>query len=225
MILRFFSAAEVGKRDCFRSITSLGHILPFFFASICLALTPLPYHKVKFVYDGDTILLASGEKVRYLGIDAPEIDHTGGNSEFMASAARDFNIELVNRTQVRLEFDQEKRDRYGRLLSHVFLKNGKMVNAMVVRKGLAHVMLKSQDFKYKDLFLDCQRKAMKDRLGIWSRPFKHQEEFYSGNKNFFRFHRPSCPFGSRILARNLIRFDTRHDAFWEGYSPCKRCRP
>jgi len=38
-------------------------------ASLCLSLTPMPYHKVKYVYDGDTILLESGEKVRYLGIN------------------------------------------------------------------------------------------------------------------------------------------------------------
>ena len=200
-------------------------ILLVILVTVCLSLTPASYHNVKFVYDGDTILLKGGEKVRYLGIDAPEIDHEGGKSEFMAHAARDLNLRLVNGAQVRLEYDQEKRDRYGRLLSYVFLKNGNMVNATLVRRGLAHVTLRNQNLKYKGLLLDCQRKAMKDKLGIWNRPFKRVEKSYLGNLSSYRFHRPNCPFGSKISRRNLVRFKTRHDAFREGYSPCKRCRP
>ncbi|MBW1704901.1 MAG: thermonuclease family protein [Deltaproteobacteria bacterium] len=200
-------------------------ILIIILATVCLSLTAADYHRVKFVYDGDTILLDNKSKVRYLGVNSPEIDHKGGKSEFMAHAARNLNLELVKRARVSLEFDKEKKDRYGRLLAYVFLENGEMVNALLVRKGMAHVLLNNLGLKYGGILLDCQRKAMKEKLGIWSRPFKVQEKFYLGNRNSYRFHRPDCPFAKKISRKNGVRFKSRYDAFREGYSPCKRCRP
>jgi endonuclease YncB( thermonuclease family) len=181
--------------------------------------------RVKFVYDGDTILIDNNEKVRYIGINSPEIDHKGKKSEFMAHAAKDLNSRLVHGVQIILEYGPEKRDSYGRLLAYVFLKNGDMVNAIMARKGLAYIMLKRPNVKYKELFMECQQKAMKEKLGIWSRPFKKDEKLYLGNQNSFRFHRPSCPFAKKISRKNIIRFNTCYDAFWAGYSPCKRCCP
>jgi micrococcal nuclease len=194
-------------------------------ASLCLSMAPADYRSVNFIYDGDTILLNGGDKVRYLGIDAPEIDHNGGKSEFMAHAARNFNNKLVKGARVKLEYDQEKRDQYGRHLAYVFLENGDMVNAVLLRKGLAHVLLYSLNVKYKALLLDCQRKAMKERLGIWRKLPKREDKYYLGNRSSYRFHRPSCLFGRKISRRNIVRFRSRYDAFWSGYSPCRRCRP
>ena len=200
-------------------------ILIIILATVCLSLTAAGYHRVKFVYDGDTILLDNKKKVRYLGINSPEINHKGGKSEFMAHAARNLNLVLVAGARVSLEFDKEKKDRYGRVLAYVFLKNGDMVNALLVRKGMAHVLRNNLGLKYEDLLLDCQRKAMKEKLGIWSKPFKGQEKFYLGNRNSYRFHRQGCPFARKISRKNGVRFKSRYDAFWEGYSPCKQCRP
>ena len=192
-----------------------------------LSLAPIPssWHRVKYVFDGDTILLQNREKVRYLGIDAPEIDHEGEKSEFMALDARKFNMNSVAGSPIRLEFDGKKRDRYGRLLAYVFLETGDMVNALLVRRGLAHVMFKKGNIRYEDHLLRCQRQAMKEKLGIWSRPCKGNEKFYLGNRNSYRFHRPGCRFAARISSRNLVRFRSRIDAYWQGYSPCRECRP
>lgn len=205
-----------------RSLKIIGLII---LATVCLSFSAAHYHKVKSVYDGDTILLDNKKKVRYLGINAPEIDHKGGKSEFMAHAARKLNLELVAGSWVKLEYDWEKQDHYGRVLTYVFLKNGDMVNALLVRKGMAHVLRNNLGLKYEDLLLDCQRKAMKEKLGIWSKRFKGQEKFYLGNRNSYRFHRPGCPFARKISRKNGVRFKSRYDAFWEGYSPCKRCMP
>ena len=60
---------------------------------------------VKQVYDGDTLLLSTGEHVRYIGVDAPEIDHQGGKSDFLANEARRLNAALVQGKPVRLELD------------------------------------------------------------------------------------------------------------------------
>jgi micrococcal nuclease len=194
-------------------------------AIFSLALNPSSWHRVKYVFDGDTILLQNREKVRYLGIDAPEIDHEGGKSEFMALDARKFNMNSVAGFPIRLEFDGEKRDRYGRLLAYVFLETGDMVNALLVRRGLAHVMFTNGNIGYEDQLLRCQRQAMKEKLGIWSRPCRGNEKFYLGNRNSHRFHRPGCRFAKKISRKNTVRLKSRYDAFWEGYSPCNRCLP
>ena len=199
--------------------------LPIILSGFCLSLTTTISRLVVFVYDGDTILLDGGDTVRYIGIDTPEIDHKNGNHEFMAQAAKDFNIKLVKGARVKIEGDHERKDRYGRRLAYVFLENGDMVNAILVKKGLAHVMLKTPNVKYKTELLDCQREAMKERLGIWSRSPATAEKYYLGNKNSYRFHRPNCPFGRKVSKKNIVRFQSRNDAFWEGYSPCKKCRP
>jgi len=192
---------------------------------ISLSLTPVQDCAVKWVYDGDTILLQTGQRVRYVGIDAPEIGHGQEKSEYMALASKALNRRLAKGTRVRLEFDRVKRDRHGRLLAYVYLENGDMVNALLVRKGLAHVMAQKPNLKYFSLLLENQRKAMKENIGIWGRTPRPLERFYRGNKKSCRFHRPSCPFAKDIHPRHLIIFDKRRDALWEGYSPCRRCKP
>ena len=202
---------------------NLLQILLIAFISLSFAFSA--YNRVQFVYDGDTILLKTGEKVRYLGIDAPEMDYEGKESEFLATTSRDYNARLVNKKRVRLEFDQEKRDHHGRLLAYVFLEGGDMLNALLLRQGLAHVMVKRPNLKYFTILLDNQRLAMKARRGIWSQATGKLERDYLGNDKSYRFHRPQCSFAAQIRPDNLVRFYSRHKAFWEGYSPCRRCRP
>jgi micrococcal nuclease len=193
-------------------------------AGIGLVQGPVSYNRVKFVYDGDSILLNSGEKVRYLGIDTPEIDHGQGDSEFMADASKAFNLKLVGKAQIRLEFDRKKRDVYGRILAYVFLEDGRMINQILVRKGYAHVMFGNQRLRYEALLLDCQRRAMKEKLGIWTYLKMEDESSYVGNLKSRRFHGQHCHFGNRIHSKNLVRFKSCYDAFWHGYSPAACCR-
>ncbi len=195
------------------------------FACLQLSLAPDSYHRVQFVYDGDTLLLENGARVRYLGIDAPEMDHENGNHEFMAERSWQFNKSLVQHQLVKVVQGLEKKDPYDRILGYIFLKDGRMVNDVIVRNGMAHVMIKSEKIKYAGMLLESQRKAMQQKVGIWSRDFKKKEPFYIGNRRSLRFHRPDCPFGKKISPPNLIRFKTRRHAFWQGYSPCRKCSP
>jgi endonuclease YncB( thermonuclease family) len=181
---------------------------------------------VKMVYDGDTVLLSTGEQVRYLAVDAPEIDHKGDKgSDFLAHEARELNVRLVQGRPVRLEFDQERKDHHGRLLAYVFLQNGDMINQVLVRRGLARVLLKPPNLKYSSLVLDAQRQAMAERVGISQKGFENPEAHYIGNSDSYRFHRPSCPLGKTVSGRHRLRFETAYKAYWEGFSPCSQCRP
>jgi endonuclease YncB( thermonuclease family) len=199
--------------------------LLFLSAMPCIFLDYEAFYHVKFIYDGDTILLENGHKVRYVGINSPEINYHGQKMEFMALKAKEYNGNLLKGKRVRLEFDKENKDKHGRLLAFVFVENGEMVNKKLVERGLATVMTIRPNLKYRSVFLKCQRKAMKNRIGIWGRQSLCDERIYIGNANSFRFHRPGCSFGRRVSDENRILFKTPYEAFWEGFSPCKRCVP
>jgi micrococcal nuclease len=194
-------------------------------AFLSLSLAPHPYQVVRYVVDGDTIILETGEPVRYLGIDAPEMEHDGEPNEFMALESRRLNHDTVNHNRVRLEFDQEKRDHHGRLLAYVFLQNGEMVNALLVKKGLARVLAVKPNLKYFHLLLESQRGAIKEKAGLWVKAPERPEPFYVGNPKSYRLHRPGCPLGKKISPASRIKFSDSLQAYWEGFSPCRRCRP
>jgi micrococcal nuclease len=180
---------------------------------------------VKQVYDGDTLALNTGEQVRFIGVDTPEIDHKGHKSDFLSHEAREFSARLLQGKAVRLEFDQERNDHHGRLLAYIFLENGDMANELVVRKGLARVLPKPPNLKYFSLLLDAQRRAMSERVGLWKKEAERPEPYYIGNSASYRFHRPSCSFGKTVAARHRVRFESGYKACWEGYSPCRQCKP
>ena len=117
--------------------------------------------RVKQVYDGDTILLEDGRKVRYLGMNAPEFQEP-----FYLKAKR-FNESLVLEKEIRLEFDQEKTDSYDRVLAYVYVGD-EMVNVRLVGEGLAHVFFIGPNRKHNALFLQSQASAKQRKVGLWS---------------------------------------------------------
>jgi len=182
--------------------------------------------KVRWVDDGDTIVLVDGRRVRYIGINAPEIDHAqyDQKAEPFGYEALRFNKSLVFRKQIRLELDKEKFDQYDRLLAYVFLPNGTFVNLALVQSGYAFYLSRKPNDRYDKQFLKAQREAMKAEKEIW-RHWQEVGESYLGNRRSKRFHLKTCPFAQKISRKNRIYFSKRWDAFWAGYAPAKRCRP
>lgn len=177
------------------------------------------------VLDGDTIVLADGRKVRYLGLDTPELNSTDSRELETARLAKQVNAELVQGVQLRLEYDLERYDQYNRLLAYVFLPDGRMVNLELVRRGLAKVMLKPPNLRYRDELVRAQRQAIEAGLGVWRELPAAQEPYYVGNIKSYRFHRPSCPGAQSIAPGNRRQIRTPLEAYWEGYSPAKDCKP
>ena len=182
------------------------------------------WNHVKWVVDGDTLILVDGQKVRYIGINAPELAHDDHSAEPYGEASKRFNALLVNRKKVRLEFDKERFDRYKRLLAYVFLKNDNFVNAEILSNGFAYLLRHRPNLKYDSMLLQSQRHAMSAKVGIWQY-WQENKNKVIGNKNSYRFHLPACPYGKRIKHRNRIVFHKKWDAYWEGYAPAKRCQP
>jgi micrococcal nuclease len=123
--------------------------------------------KVVKVIDGDTIELENGQKVRYIGIDTPELVHPSKPVECFAKEAQEKNKELVLGKEVWLEKDISETDKYGRLLRYVWV-NDILVNEVLVQEGYAQVSTYPPDVKYQERFLEAQRKAREENKGLWS---------------------------------------------------------
>ncbi len=160
---------------------------------------------VQRVVDGDTLKLSNGERVRLIGVDTPESadnpklrrdsKRTGQDrAEIikMGKEAAEFTRKLVEGKRVRLAYDVQRKDRYGRTLAYVFIptkipkgalikrtaedvndytdgaENKEIfVNGTVVGAGYAQVMTIPPNVKYASEFLELQKWARKDKRGLW----------------------------------------------------------
>jgi endonuclease YncB( thermonuclease family) len=181
--------------------------------------------KVHWVDDGDTIVVTGGERVRYLGINTPEVVHKDEPGEPFGDEAKAFNKKLVQGRWINLELAEQQRDPYGRLLAYVFLADGTFVNGELVLQGYAHLLRKQPKLRYWERLLALQRQALKEKKGMWSLPVVKPEKFYIGNKRSWIFHRPHCQFGRKTAAGNRLRFRDRYEALYHGFSPGRRCKP
>ena len=125
--------------------------------------------KVVRVVDGDTIaVMIDGreEDVRYIGVDTPESVAPNRPVECFGKRAADFNQDLVAGKRVRLVFDAERRDRYGRLLSYVYAGEV-FVNAELVRRGFATTLTIPPNDTFADRFAGLERAAGRAGRGLW----------------------------------------------------------
>ena len=120
--------------------------------------------RVARVIDGDTVELASGERVRYVGLDTPEI---GENPECGAQEATDFNRSLVAGKQVELLAGPEDKDGFGRLLRYVFV-DGIFVNAELVSTGNAIPRIYHPEEPFGRLFAQLGQDAKAAGSGSWA---------------------------------------------------------
>ena len=129
--------------------------------------------KVTRVIDGDTIELENGQKVRYIGIDTPELGSSKASIQCFAKEAKEKNQELVEGKFVELKKDVSETDRYRRLLRYVFLPNpsstseGLFVNKYLVEEGYAYAATFPPDVAYSKLFLQLQKSAREEIKGLW----------------------------------------------------------
>ncbi len=165
---------KIHLRMCGRAMIS-----QWWWLGLLLTLLPVPVSsqadsttvQVVRVIDGDTIqvccVFGDREKVRYIGINTPEIHHPMKGVEHFGKEASEANRKLVDGKTVRLEFDVKQLDRYKRLLAYVYLENGTFVNAWLVENGYAMVMTIPPNVKHEGLFRKLQREAREAGRGLW----------------------------------------------------------
>lgn len=128
-------------------------------------------YTVKVVSDGDTISVDMNgvvEKVRFIGVDTPETNDPRKEVQCFGKAASEFTKKLIGENTVRLEADptNTNRDRYNRLLRYVYLPNGTLVNAEIIKNGYGFAYT-NFPFTKLDEFKKYQEDAKRKNLGLW----------------------------------------------------------
>jgi len=128
---------------------------------------PDEFVTVTAVHDGDTVSVIFNkkrEKVRLIGIDAPEIGQKPWGEE-----AKNFLEGLLKSSdwKVRLEYDVDRRDKYGRILAYLWTSDGKMINLLMVKDGAAMLFTFPPNIKYVNELRAAQQEARNKGTGIW----------------------------------------------------------
>jgi len=120
------------------------------------------------VFDGDTVRLADGRHVRLIGINAPELGHDGHPDEPLATAARERLRRLVEGREVRLLFEEQQHDHYGRLLAHLELADGTRVEEALLKEGLASAIAIPPNIREVVRLQAAESEARQAHRGLWA---------------------------------------------------------
>ena len=179
------------------------------------------------VVDGDTIYLENGDKIRFVGVNTPE----RGVEGYIAS--KNFVQKLCLNKEVGIDIDDAKHsDRYGRTLG-VVIVDGKNINEMLLKEGLAEVMYlpPSEFYPYDWANDNTPTSSSHSSSSSTTSPDSATSTSsasaanYIGNANSGKFHYPSCGSVDKMSEGNKVYFSSRQDAINQGYVPCKRCNP
>lgn len=126
-----------------------------------------PRRRVLRGVDGDTVVLEGGERVRLIGVDTPEMKDERESVRYLAKRAAVFLADLVTKQTVRLEYERERVDRFGRTLAYLYLEDGRCVNLEVISQGFGYAFTR-YPFRYKSRFKQAERDARQARRGLWA---------------------------------------------------------
>ncbi len=127
------------------------------------------YLKVVYVFDGDTVKLEDGRRIRLLNINAPEVESHQKLGEAGGEEAKRQLEEWILGKKVRLEYDAQRKDKYHRTLAYLFTESGENINVRLVRDGLAIANLHPPNLKFAKQLLAAQEEAESAGRGIWGK--------------------------------------------------------
>ena len=172
------------------------------------------------VIDGDTFMLATGEKVRLIGIDAPE------KGEQYYNESKEMLEDLILDKIIALERDISNHDLYGRLLRYAYV-NEIFVNGELVSLGYAEAAEYPPDTRYADELKQLENDAKASNLGIWYSEEQGDDSCielgcpagtsYVGSINSDKYHSCDSRFAKMISPENIICFASEADASEQGY--------
>ena len=142
------------------------------YASACPATSSSERVQVVYVYDGDTVKLSDGRRLRIIGINTAELGNEDPTTEPLANEARARLQELIdkNNKTLLLQYDAQHKDHYGRLLAHVFTESGDNVASMLLQRGLATTLVVPPNTWGMDCYQRLENDARIDRRGLWELP-------------------------------------------------------
>jgi len=126
-------------------------------------------HSVKRVSDGDTLLLSSGEKVRLIGINTPELARKRRSAEHYAGEAKVRLKALIaaSGSKIYLQYGNETQDRHKRLLAHIYNRDGRNITEQLLNEGFGYAIAFPPNLHNFDCYQQAERVAREKSKGIW----------------------------------------------------------
>ena len=186
------------------------------------------------VYDGDTVKLADGRKLRLIGINTPERGRDGKQDEpfYLAAKKQLQDIIRKNHNQIKIAFGKDKHDRYKRLLAHIFTSDDENITATLIKNGMGFTIAVPPNIHLLNCYQDAEADAQKNKRGIWRHQFSRAINATSLNKFTRGFHlvkgtvdrigesrssfwlnlnsKPGTKFALRILKKDISYFNQLH---------------
>lgn len=122
--------------------------------------------RVEQVYDGDTVRLTTGQSVRFIGVNTPEMNYKRGSPEVGALAAKQYVQSRLSQ-MTRLQSGTQQRDRYGRLLAHIYLNDGLSLEEQLLERGLGYYLAIPPNLFLRECLKAAESRARTHRLGLW----------------------------------------------------------
>ena len=143
---------------------------------------------VAHIYDGDTIKLTDGRKVRLIGINTPERGRNGNKDQPFYLSAKNHLKQIIknNHNQVKIVTGKEKFDRYKRLLAHIFTIDGENINAALLKNGQAFRITIPPNTQFLTCYKNAEKEAQSHKRGIWNHAFSKAIEASSISKSAFK---------------------------------------
>lgn len=199
------------------------------------------------IIDGDTIEVSINgkkEKVRLIGVDTPETKHPDKPVQPYGPEASSYTEKQLAGKKIFLEKDISARDKYGRLLAYVWLREPagfnetqvrtNMFNSRLLLAGYAQIMTIPPDVKYVDWFTKFQTEARQANKGLWGMSRSSggsgeakldPSDAFWGSSQSKKYHYSKCVWAAQIKPGNLITFSSSAKARNAGFMPCKVCSP
>ena len=147
--------------------------------------------KVAHIYDGDTIKLTDGRKLRLIGINTPERGRDGKKDQPFYLSAKKHLQKIIknNHHQLKIVLGKEKHDRYKRLLAHTFTIDGKNINSKLLKSGQAFSIIIPPNIRFLTCYKNAEKEAQTHKRGIWSHPFSNPINASSISDSYQGFQR------------------------------------
>lgn len=158
---------------------------------------------VQQIYDGDTLRLGDGRRVRLLNIDTPELGRDGRPDQPFARAAKQALERLIAHHPLRLSTEQQKTDHYGRTLGHLYLSDGRNLAEQLLRQGLGFRASVTPNLARTTCAVAAERDAQRAATQLWQRsPWHDVRQLQAGEGGF------------RLLEGRVSRVQQGRRALW-----------